>query len=85
MPEEKPKKRIWDKLLMGAVIGGAIGSVVGATIATKKGKESKRFFQKLKTVFSFWKKRTDGSQKKSSQPQPQHQHNQIKKIPKIEQ
>lgn len=82
---------------MGAVIGGAIGSVVGATIAPKKGKEtrkeiiqavkntgkgSKRFFQKLKTLFSFWKKKPDSDQKNSSQPQ--HKHNQIKKIPNEE-
>lgn len=71
MSEEKPKKRIWDKLLMGAIIGGAIGSVVGASIAPKKGKEtrkeigdmventktgSRKFFKRLKAMFSFSKK-----------------------------
>lgn len=101
MPEEKPKKRIWDKLLMGAIIGGAIGSVVGAAIAPKKGKktreeivqavkntgkESKRFFQKFKTIFSFWKKQrktTPKDQIKNSLQQ-NHKHDQIKKIPNEE-
>jgi gas vesicle protein len=35
----KKKKTIWDKILLGAVIGGAIGSVLGAGSAPKKGKE----------------------------------------------
>lgn len=60
MDKPKEKKRIWDKLIMGAVIGGAIGSVLGASIAPKKGSETredakngfKKFFNKVKGVFS---------------------------------
>lgn len=39
---EKKKHRIFDKILMGAVIGGAIGSVLGASIAPKKGSETRQ-------------------------------------------
>jgi gas vesicle protein len=44
MAEEnkKDKKSSLDKVLMGAIIGGAIGSVVGATLAPKKGKETRK-------------------------------------------
>ncbi len=35
------KKRMLDKVVMGAVIGGAIGSVLGASIAPKEGKETR--------------------------------------------
>ncbi len=43
MGEEKKKKRnILDKVLMGAIIGGAIGSVMGASIAPKKGEETRK-------------------------------------------
>lgn len=42
MEEKKKKSRIFDKILMGAIIGGAIGSVVGASLAPKKGKETRR-------------------------------------------
>lgn len=44
---------------MGAVIGGAIGSVIGVTIAPEKGKKTrettKKIFAKIKNIF----KRTD--------------------------
>lgn len=102
MFEEKPKKRIWDKLLMGAIIGGAIGSVVGASIAPKKGKEtrkeiiqavkdtgkgSKKIFQKIKNMFSFWKKdKTNKTQPPGQpsikvEPNENHKRAQLKKIP----
>lgn len=66
--DDKKKKHVWDKVLMGAVIGGAIGSVMGATIAPKKGKETRKeiiemaknakgssrvFFGRLKKMFGF--------------------------------
>ena len=35
------KRKIIDKLIMGAIIGGAIGSVVGLSIKAKKDKEKK--------------------------------------------
>lgn len=45
--ESSPKKKIWDKVLMGAIIGGAIGSVIGASIAPKKGKETRKDLAKM--------------------------------------
>lgn len=61
----KGKRKIWDKVLMGAVIGGAIGSVLGASIAPKKGKETrdelkvggKILYQKVKGLFKSRKKK----------------------------
>ncbi|PKL36457.1 hypothetical protein CVV38_00945 [Candidatus Peregrinibacteria bacterium HGW-Peregrinibacteria-1] len=40
-PEENKskKRRIFDKIIMGAVVGGAIGSVVGASIKKKSSPE----------------------------------------------
>jgi len=40
--EEKKKSSI-DKLVMGAIVGGAIGSVIGMSIAPHKGKETREF------------------------------------------
>ena len=47
--EEKNKKRLWDKVIMSAIIGGAIGSVIGASVAPEKGKTTRK---KLKNLFS---------------------------------
>lgn len=38
---KKKKNRLLDKIIMGAIVGGAIGSVLGASIAPKKGKETR--------------------------------------------
>lgn len=43
--EKKKKKGVVDKLVMGAIIGGAIGSVVGMTVAPKKGEETRKFIK----------------------------------------
>jgi len=32
-----------DKLVMGAIIGGAIGSVIGMSVAPKSGKETREY------------------------------------------
>ena len=41
--EEKSKTgKAFDKVIMGAVIGGAIGSVLGASIAPKKGTDTRK-------------------------------------------
>lgn len=83
-PEEEnsKKKHALDKIFMGAVIGGAIGSVLGASIAPKKGKETRReiveavkntgkgakkLFQKLKEFFSFKKKKPENPTTQSGQ------------------
>lgn len=43
--EEKKKKGMVDKVVMGAIIGGAIGSVVGITVAPKSGKETRQYIK----------------------------------------
>ena len=49
--EEKKKSKI-DKLIMGAIVGGAVGSVIGMSIAPKKGKETREYIaQKGKELF----------------------------------
>lgn len=75
---------------MGAIIGGAIGSVVGASIAPKKGKETRKdivdavkttkksgilFFEKIKKIFKFGKKNNDRQYRSTASSIP------IKKIP----
>lgn len=52
--EKKKKKSLGgalDKIFMGAIIGGAIGSVLGMGLAPKKGKETRQFLkEKAKEV-----------------------------------
>ncbi len=43
--EEEKKKSTLDKIVMGAIIGTAIGSVIGLTMAPKKGKETRGFLK----------------------------------------
>lgn len=51
MADDKDKKKkkgiggTLDKIFMGAIIGGAIGSVLGMGLAPKKGKETRRFLK----------------------------------------
>ncbi len=45
MAKKKKKKGMVDKLVMGAIIGGAIGSVVGMTVAPKKGDETRKYIK----------------------------------------
>lgn len=58
--EKKKKNSAMDKLVMGAIIGGAIGSVIGASLSPKTKKEDKgikkMFFSGLKKIL---KKRRD--------------------------
>lgn len=46
-PEKKKGKLRWalDKLVMGAIIGGAIGSVLGMALAPRKGKETRKILK----------------------------------------
>lgn len=54
--EEEKKKSTLDKIVMGAIIGTAIGSVIGLTMAPKKGKEARGFLkdklEKAKEAFT---------------------------------
>lgn len=50
MEEENKKRRgVFDKLILGAIIGGAIGSVLGLTLAPKKGKDTRKFLKQKGT------------------------------------
>jgi gas vesicle protein len=42
--EKKPKKM--NKLVKGMIIGGAIGSIMGMTLAPKSGKETREILHK---------------------------------------
>ena len=64
------KKRIWDKILIGIVIGGAIGSVVGASLAPKKGKETREDIIKAATKAKFSVKSVFQKAKKILQAAP---------------
>jgi len=43
--QKKKRKGVVDKLVMGAIVGGAIGSVVGLTVAPKKGEETRKYLR----------------------------------------
>ena len=65
--KEKKKSKI-DKLIMGAIVGGAVGSVIGMSIAPQKGKETREYLaQKGKEMI---KKGQDFSQKIKEEPYP---------------
>lgn len=51
MSEEKAqkKKKKVDTLVKGLIIGGAIGSVLGVTLAPKSGKETRQIIKKSST------------------------------------
>ena len=40
------KKGTIEKIIMGAIIGTAVGSVIGLTVAPKKGKDTRNFLKK---------------------------------------
>ena len=49
--DQNKKKSHIDKLMMGAIVGGAVGSVIGMSIAPKKGKETREMLaQKGKDI-----------------------------------
>lgn len=47
--EVNKKQKYFDKLVMGMVLGGAIGSVLGLGLAPKKGKETREIIAKKST------------------------------------
>lgn len=46
--DQKKKKKV-DTLVKGLIIGGAIGSVLGVTLAPKSGKETRQIIKKSST------------------------------------
>ena len=56
--EQKPmKKSSFDKLVMGAIVGVAVGSVIGMAVAPKKGSETREIIaQKSKDAYGQGKK-----------------------------
>lgn len=51
--DQDRKKSKLDKLVMGAIVGGAIGSVIGMSIAPQKGAETREMLaQKGKDVYT---------------------------------
>ncbi len=51
-PADKKKKASLDKLVMGAIVGGAVGSVIGMSIAPKKGSETREILaQQGKNIY----------------------------------
>lgn len=46
MADEKNPSNKVDKIVMGVIIGGAIGSVLGLTLAPRKGKETRAIIKK---------------------------------------
>ncbi|MBI2463564.1 YtxH domain-containing protein [Candidatus Peregrinibacteria bacterium] len=60
MPPQNQKKglfRFLDKIFMGIIVGGAVGSVIGMTMAPKKGKETRELLkEKGKEAYAFGKK-----------------------------
>ena len=50
----KKKKGVVDKIVMGTILGGAIGSVIGITLAPKSGKETREYI-KDKGKFAYQK------------------------------
>ena len=67
--EQPKKKSTIDKLIMGAIVGGAIGSVVGMNLAPKKGKETREYLtQKGKEIGSKIQNEISSTQKPGSRP-----------------
>lgn len=46
MEDDKKITKKLDRLIMGVILGGAIGSVLGLTLAPRKGKETREILKK---------------------------------------
>ncbi len=63
--EDKSKKKGLFKILSGVVVGGAIGSILGLTLAPKKGSETrKKIKDKSMELFLKGKKTMKNEEKK---------------------
>ena len=63
---QKKKSRV-DKLIKGIIIGGAIGSVVGMTLAPKSGKQTREDIKNTATSI-FWRKKKHPEAMKLGEP-----------------
>ena len=69
-----------DKFVMGALIGGAIGSVLGMTFAPKKGKETREVLKdKGKDLIQKGKEKVGGIKEKGVIEEGKHVFNLVKK------
>jgi gas vesicle protein len=59
--KKKKKKGMMEKVVMGAIVGGAIGSVVGMTVAPKKGEETRKYLKEKGT--EVYQKSRDATEK----------------------
>lgn len=58
--QKMQKKGVLDKVVMGTIVGGAIGSVVGLAVAPQKGKETREYLkEKSKEVYGRGKEVTE--------------------------
>ncbi len=70
LPDKKKHSKL-DKLIMGAIVGGAVGSVIGMSIAPQKGKETRELIaQKGKELI---KKGQDSLDKFSDAKEKKHE------------
>lgn len=67
--EQKKKKKV-DTLVKGLIIGGAIGSVLGVTLAPKSGKETRQIIKKSSSSIFESVGRTGGDIIKSAKNNP---------------
>ena len=64
--EKTPKKGKMDKLIMGAIVGVAVGSVIGMAVAPKKGSETREIItQKGRDAIGQGKKYIEDTREKS--------------------
>lgn len=84
------KKSIIEKVVMGAIIGTAVGSVIGLTVAPKKGEETRQYLNKeikkltKETVFGIGtlvKNLLFGRKKEIPSGGDEREHKNLKKIP----
>lgn len=50
-PDKKKKGGTFEKIVMSVIIGGAIGSVLGVTLAPKSGKETRKMITQKSSQF----------------------------------
>lgn len=78
--KEEKKKSTLDKLIMGAIVGGAVGSVIGMSIAPQKGKETREMIaQKGKEIIKKGQETIEKMTEKRPEPEEVSEEKQRKK------